>query len=211
MDTLYPELLQLMERAGCDALCVGIESGNERVQKLIKKKTSVETIKERAAMISNCSNIKITGYFMIGFLDETEEEIEDTIHLAATLPLLRAAFNIVIPIPGTEIFDDLIESGGLKLEEINWDTLTNDQVAFKRNHISGKRLLELQRKAFLRFYTRPSVVQRVVRDMSRNPEVLLASISKLKRLSWRKETYTFTPMYLRDALSLNAAQVVGQS
>jgi hypothetical protein len=47
--------------------------------------------------------------------------------------------------------------------------------------------------------------------MSRNPEVLLASISKLKRLSWRKETYTFTPMYLRDALSLNAAQVVGQS
>jgi radical SAM superfamily enzyme YgiQ (UPF0313 family) len=207
MDTLYPELLQLMEAAGCDAMCVGIESGNERVQKLIKKKVTVDTIKERAAMISNCSNIKITGYFMIGFLDETEQEIEDTIEMAATLPLLRAAFNIVIPIPGTEIFDELIDAGRLKLQDINWDTLTNDQVAFKRNHVTGQRLLELQRKAFLRFYTRPTVLRRVIRDMSTNPEVLLASINKLKRLTWRKETYTFTPSYMRDVLPLSPAHV----
>lgn len=199
MDSLYPELLQLMEAAGCDAMCVGIESGNERVQKLIKKKVTVKTIRERAAMIANCSNIRITGYFMIGFLDESEEEIRDTINLACTLPLVRAAFNVVIPIPGTEIFDDLINNGGLKLGEINWDTLTNDQVAFKRNHVSGKRLLELQREAFLRFYSRPSVTWRVAKESLRNPRVLLASISKLRKLSWRSETYSFTPMYLREA------------
>ena len=198
MDSLYPELLQLMEAAGCDAMCVGIESGNERVQSLIKKKVTVSTIRERAAMIAHCSKIRITGYFMIGFLDETEQEIRDTINLACSLPLVRAAFNVVIPIPGTEIFDDVIGNGGLKLHEINWDTLTNDQVAFKRDHVSGKRLLQLQREAFLRFYTRPIVAWHVARETLRNREVLWAALTKLRKLSWRAETYTFTPMYRRE-------------
>ena len=203
MDTLYPELLQLMEAAGCDALCVGIESGNERVQKLIKKKVTVKTIRERAAMIGNCSNIKITGYFMMGFLDETEEEIKDTIHLACTIPLVRANFNVVIPIPGVELFQDLLDAGHLKLEEINWDTLTNDQVAFKRNHVTGKRLLELQREAFLRFYTRPRVAWRVAKEMLQKPKVLLEILNKLKTLATRKETYSFLPMYqLQSAAAL---------
>jgi radical SAM superfamily enzyme YgiQ (UPF0313 family) len=196
MDSLYPELLQLMEAAGCDAMCVGIESGNERVQKLIKKKVTVETIRQRAALIANCSNIRITGYFMIGFLDETEEEIRDTINLAAGLPLVRAAFNVVIPIPGTAIFDELIEKKRLRTEDINWDTLTNDQVAFQRDHVTGKRLMELQREAFLRFYLRPSVLRTVAKETLRNPNVLWASLSKLKRLARRNETYSFTPMYL---------------
>lgn len=201
MDSLYPELLQLMEAAGCDALCVGIESGNERVQQLIRKKVTVETIKQRAAMIAKCSKIRITGYFMIGFLDETEEEIHDTIELASTLPLVRAAFNVVIPIPGTQIFDELIEKEQLKLHEINWDTLTNDQIAFKRNHVSGKRLMQLQREAFLRFYSRPDRLLQVGRDSLRNGHVLGAALSKLRKLVWRKETYTFTPSYRKASVS----------
>lgn len=196
MDSLYPELLQLMEAAGCDAMCVGIESGNERVQQLIRKKVTVETIRQRAAMIANCTRIRITGYFMIGFLDETEEEIRDTINLAASLPLVRAAFNVVIPIPGTAIFDELIDKNLLQLENINWDTLTNDQVAFRRDHVSGKKLMELQREAFLRFYMRPSVVRYVARETLRNPALLMASLGKLKKLAHREETYSFTPMYL---------------
>jgi len=175
------------------------------VQKLIKKKVTVQTIRERAAMIANCSKIKITGYFMIGFLDETEAEIRDTINLACTLPLVRAAFNVVIPIPGVAIFDELIEKGRLKIEEINWDTLTNDQVAFKRDHVTGKRLMELQREAFFRFYSRPNVALNVTKEMLSKPKVLMAGLAKLKRLTRRKETYTFTPMYQRDETSLLAA------
>jgi radical SAM superfamily enzyme YgiQ (UPF0313 family) len=201
MDTLYPELLQLMQAAGCDALCVGIESGNERIQKLIKKKVTVETIRERAHMIADCSNIRITGYFMIGFLDETEDEILETIEFARSLPLVRAAFNVVIPIPGTAIFDELIEAGRLKVDEINWDTLTNDQVAFRRNHVSGKRLMELQRKAFLRFYSKPSRMLRVAQEIFRNTSVLGAALQKAGRLTRRSETYSFTPMYQREPVA----------
>ena len=200
LNSLYPELLQVMEAAGCENLAVGIESGNQRIQELIKKKVTVETIREKAAMISGCSDIQIVGYFMIGFLDETEEEIRDTIRLASELGLRRANFNVVIPIPGTALFDEVVEQGLLKVEEINWDTLTSDQIAFKRRHLTGKRLLQLQQYAYLRFYGSPRIIWDVAREVLKNREVLKVSLKKLKMLSWRKETYSFTPMYLREKL-----------
>jgi hypothetical protein len=107
----------------------------------------------------------------------------------------------VIPIPGTEIFDDLINSGRLKLEKINWDNLTNDQIAFERNHVSGKRLLKLQREAHLRFYSRPDVMWRVAKETLSDPQLLKVGLRKLRWLSFRKETYQFTPMYLRESMS----------
>ncbi|UCF35717.1 MAG: radical SAM protein [Acidobacteriota bacterium] len=198
IDSLYPEMLQLMEQAGCESLAVGIESGTSRIQKLIDKRVTVEKIREKADMIAGCSGIKLIGYFMIGFLDETEEEIQETLKFACSLPLKRANFNVVIPIPGTRIFSDLLEQGLLKLDDINWDTLTSDQIAFKRNHVSGKRLLELQRRAYLKFYGRPKIARQLVGASLKDREVILSSLRKLRMLSWRKETYTFEPMYLRE-------------
>ena len=200
IDSLDPELLQLMEAAGCESLAVGIESGSERIQEIIKKRTTVAKIRERAEMIAGCSGIKITGYFMIGFLDETEEEIRETIEFATSLPLVRANFNVVIPIPGTEIFDECLAAGRLKVEEINWDQYTSDQIAFERNHVSGKQLLRLQRQAYLRFYGRPHLVFRLAKDSVRDREVIWASVRKLKMILWRNNPRNFVPMYLREAL-----------
>ena len=200
IDSLDPELLQLMEAAGCESLAVGIESGSERIQQIIKKRTTVAKIRERAEMIDGCSGIKITGYFMIGFLDETEEEIRETIEFATSLPLVRANFNVLIPIPGTEIFDECLEAGRLKVEDINWDQYTSDQIAFERNHVSSKQLLRLQRQAYLRFYGRPQLVFRLAKDSLRDREVIFASVRKLKMILWRNNPRNFVPMYLREAL-----------
>ncbi|MBI4456575.1 MAG: radical SAM protein [Acidobacteria bacterium] len=199
LDSLYPDLLRLMEAAGCEALAVGIESGNDRIQSLIRKKVTVAKIRDRAEMIAHCSKIKITGYFMIGFLDETKEEIRDTIKLALSLPLVRANFNIVIPVPGTAIFEEAIRQGKLKLEEINWDNCASDKIAFERDHIAGEQLVRLQSHALLRFYGRPRILWSLAKDSARNPEVIRASLRKLKMIFARND-HSFTPLYLREAL-----------
>jgi len=199
LDSLYPELLQIMEKSGCESMAVGIETGSARMQKLIRKKVTVETIKERAFMIAGCSRIEIVGYFMIGFPDETEEEVFETINLATSLPLVRANFNIVIPIPGTAIFDEALREGKLVLDEINWDACTSDQVTVPCNHISGKRLIQLHRQAYLRFYGRPRMLWQLCKDSLSNREVLWAIVRNLKRLSRRTTTDSRLPLYLRDA------------
>jgi anaerobic magnesium-protoporphyrin IX monomethyl ester cyclase len=201
LDSLTPELIKIMEAAGCEAIAVGIESGNDRIQGEIKKKVSVRTIREKAHMVAQWSRIAMVGYFMIGFEDETEAEIWDTINLARELPLARANFNIVIPIPGTAIFDDCLKQQRIKLNEINWDDFTSDQIAFERDHVSGSRLLELQKRAYLRFYLRPRIVWNLSRQTLRNRAILGASIRKLRQLLNRKRLERDrTPLYLREAV-----------
>ncbi len=199
LDSLYPELLKVMEAAGCDMLAVGIESGNERVQKSIKKKVTVETIREQVRMTVGCSKIKITGYFMLGFLDETEEEILDTIKLALELPLHRANFNIVIPIPGTAIFNELVQLGRVRIEDINWDDCNCDQIAFKRDHVSDARLRQLRRSAYFRFFGRPRLLWQLGTAALRNPEIVRATLRKLPGLFARRPAEAAPPMYVREA------------
>jgi anaerobic magnesium-protoporphyrin IX monomethyl ester cyclase len=199
LDSLHPELLQVMQRAGCECIAVGIESGSKRIQTLIGKHVTVEKIREQALMIANSSRIKIIGYFMLGFPDETQEEILETINLAAALPLYRANFNVVIPVPGTELFNQAIREGKITLKDVNWDTCTTDQVSFQRSQISSKRLVQLHRLAYRRFYGRPRILWQLSKESLTNHQVILGSIRNLKRLSRRTPADARVPLYIREA------------
>jgi radical SAM superfamily enzyme YgiQ (UPF0313 family) len=179
-------------------MAVGIESGSERVQKLIQKKVTVEKIREQAAMIEGCTKIKITGYFMIGFLDETGEEIWETIQIARELPLVSANFNLETPLPGTAMFDEALREGRLQLDRINRDTCTSDQIAFRRNHVSGERLIQLRRQAYLRFYGR---LWEVLKTATSNTEVMRAIFKKVRMFSRRSETVHRILLCLRESES----------
>ena len=188
-----------MEQAGCECIAVGIESGSDRIQKLIKKNVTVEKIREKAGMIADCSRIKIIGYFMIGFPDETEEEILETINLATSLPLYRANFTIVIAIPGTELFREAVREGKITLENVNWDTCTSEQVSFKRTHISSKRLVQLHKLAYLRFYRRPAILWQLIKESFKNHQIIWGSIRNLKRLFRRTPADARSPLYIRES------------
>ncbi len=199
LDSLNPQLLQLMEKSGCECIAVGIESGSERMQKLIRKSVTVEKIRQQTFMVAKHSRIKVIGYFMLGFLDETEEEIRETINLAVDLPLYRANFNLVIPVPGTGLFDEALREGKLSLDQINWDTWTTEQVSFERNHVSRKRLLQLYRLAYLRFYGRPRILWQMGKESFANRQIIWASIRNVKRLLSRPPAEARTPLYIREA------------
>lgn len=199
LDSLTPDLVKLMETAGCKAIAVGIESGSERIQKQIKKKVSLDTIREKAQMVAQSSRIAMVGYFMIGFSDETEDEIQQTIRLALELPLARANFNIVIPIPGTAIFDDCIRDRRVILDEINWDDFSSDQISFAREHVSGGRLLELQKEAYMRFYRQPRIIWDLTKQTLSHRAVVSVILRKLKMLFSRETTRHSQPLYLREA------------
>ena len=195
LDSLFPELVRAMEKSGCESMAVGIESGNPRVLGLIQKKVTVEKIREKAEMVARNCGIKLIGYFIIGFPDETEDEILETIKLAKSLPLVRANFNILIPIPGTAIFADAIRSGKLNLEHINWDTFTSDQVTLNCGRVSGERLIQLRRKAYFAFYGRPRMIRQLLQDSLANRRVLPAIAKNVKKLLRRSTTESHIPLY----------------
>jgi radical SAM superfamily enzyme YgiQ (UPF0313 family) len=199
LDSLNPELLQKMENSGCECIAVGIESGSERVQKLIGKKITVEKIRQQAFMVAENSSIRTIGYFMLGFPDETEEEIMQTIRLAVELPLYRANFSLVIPVPGTQLFADALREKKLSFDTINWDACSTEQVSFEREKVSHKRLLQLYRLAHLRFYGRPRILWQLMKASLADTQVIWASIRNMKRLLSPASSESRIPLYIREA------------
>lgn len=103
-DAVSGETLDLLAAAGFDALSFGIETGSERVAEFIKKGESV-TVNVRAVHLAKQHGFKVLGTFIIGFPTETAQERQQTLKLAARLPLDVMRINIATPYPGTPLYD----------------------------------------------------------------------------------------------------------
>ena len=114
IDTLDAELIQEMAAAGCTGIYMGIETGSPRIQKLIKKNLdlshAVETVRQVLA-----AGINITASFILGFPQETLEDLLQTIDLMLRLKFAGPRFvNIFLfmlaPTPLTELYAEYASS-----------------------------------------------------------------------------------------------------
>jgi anaerobic magnesium-protoporphyrin IX monomethyl ester cyclase len=103
VDRLTPELVDLMKRAGCIRVYLGLESGSNETLRLMNKRVTVEQ-GIRAVYLFSRAGIGTAGFFMVGYPDETTESIEKTFALVLSLPLDEAWFTIPLPLPGTSLF-----------------------------------------------------------------------------------------------------------
>ena len=76
--------IQLLKNCNCKELFVGIESGSNTIRKRINKLGDISSVISviRELLIHG---IDVKGYFMYGFLDETQEDMEETYKLACEL------------------------------------------------------------------------------------------------------------------------------
>lgn len=107
-------LLVELRESGCTELFVGIESGSNRILKMINKdRSSVDT----KAIFRNIfmSGINVKGYFILGFPSETEKDFIETFELAKLLKKMAIGYGSIFrvsvfqfrPYHGTKIYDDL--------------------------------------------------------------------------------------------------------
>jgi radical SAM superfamily enzyme YgiQ (UPF0313 family) len=162
LDHLDLEILQLMKATGAYAFNVGIESGSQRILDKMKKKLTLAQIEEKVNLIVK-AGLEPCGFFIIGFPGETVEDIKATIDFAKRLKIKRAHFSNFLPLPGTESTHHLVESGEIKT--LAWETLFYSKVPYSPQGISKKQLKSWQRKAYLRFYLRPSILIKLLREI----------------------------------------------
>ncbi len=80
VDTVDEELLKTMSKAGCRDMFLGVESGSERMQKLIKKNLKIDDVKTVLELLVKYK-INTTISFIYGFPEETERDLEETTEL----------------------------------------------------------------------------------------------------------------------------------
>ena len=155
MDTLDEEMLTLMKETGLYMISLGIESGSDKVLGMMKKGITTAKMREAIAMIDR-SGIDMAGFFILGFPGETEETMRQTIDFAAELPLKRANFFTYLPFPGTESYTALCAAG--ELDGVDWERFYFTNAAYVPRGLTRKRLKEIHRQAFARFYLRPHIL-----------------------------------------------------
>ena len=104
-DNLDRQLLGLMKRAGCYGLYFGLESGSDRMLKMIDKKTTVKQILSVSNMAHDIGITCVTSV-MVGLPDETKEDVEATLRLMSQVKTDIFDVNSFVPLPGSRLYDD---------------------------------------------------------------------------------------------------------
>jgi radical SAM superfamily enzyme YgiQ (UPF0313 family) len=110
-DTVNEKLLKEMASAGCKRIYYGIESGDPRILKAVKKNINLKQV-EKAIKLTQKYGIKALGFFMIGNPGETRESVEKTVKFAKKLNLDFIQVMRTIPKPCTDLDEDLKRKTG---------------------------------------------------------------------------------------------------
>jgi radical SAM superfamily enzyme YgiQ (UPF0313 family) len=101
-DLINEDILIAMKRAGFKQLGIGVESGSDRIMKIICKHLTVEQV-DRAVGLACKHGFDVTLLFIYGTPGETLEDVKLSIALAKRHPIMKAFFFNLVPFPGTEL------------------------------------------------------------------------------------------------------------
>jgi len=109
------EDLSLLEKAGCKFLQPGVESGSDRVLRLIKKLITREQVINANKKLSHY-NILVLYNFICGFPTETKEDLFQTTSLMYRIVkdnknAMVGPVYIYTPYPGTPLYDLAVSQG----------------------------------------------------------------------------------------------------
>lgn len=157
VDAVDGLLFKLMRKAGCETLRFGIESGNERILKVINKNITKQQARY-AVKVAKRIPFEVGTLFMLGHPCETVEEMKETCQFAIELGAEHYSFKPADIYPGTQLFRIAVNEGLLSKDH-NWfergrykaGFLTYDDVPSYESLQFSRKLLENTAK---RFYAR---------------------------------------------------------
>jgi len=167
-DTLTPNLIRKLNRAGTYRIFIGVESGNQNVVNKIGKNLDLNAVRRAAKLIKN-ERIILTTCFMLGHPFDTLKTMNDTLNLALELDADYSYFFTAIAFPGTDLFN-LIQKDGkflMSLADMKREYNVNSP-NFEIYDLKAKDLERMSRNANLRFYLRPRKILSLVKNLRSN-------------------------------------------
>ncbi len=157
-------LLNLMRKAGCRLVFVGVESGNQIILDNIHKKTSKTQI-ERYFDNSKKAHMDSLASVSFGFPGETKDTIIETVNwIVDRLDPSLALFTLATPYPGTEFYQKMVQEG--KITEHDYSKYNLFYPITETSGLSRKQMKSLTKWAYKRFYLRPKkIFQNTFREL----------------------------------------------
>lgn len=151
-DSVRPELLALMKRAGCWEVMYGLESGSDEI--LQKMEKSLGVAKSRQAVTWSAeAGIRVKGLFILGYPGETEETIAQTEAFISSIPMQEMQLTKFTPYPGSPIYMDLF---GTRIRDEHWDKMNGMVFIWTPEGMTVRQLDRHYNRILLSFYLKPA-------------------------------------------------------
>ncbi len=155
VDTVNPEVLEWMKKAGCWIIAFGVEKGDDDSLQMINKKATADQARE-ALRITREAGIRRSMYLLFGLPEDTEEILRNDIEFAKELDPDFLEIFYPYPFPGTALYKEavakgLLEDGVIPVEAYGLP-------AMPTRHIPIERLAKLRTDGLRKFYMRPRKV-----------------------------------------------------
>ncbi|MBI1284965.1 MAG: radical SAM protein [Thiobacillus sp.] len=191
--TKDPELMKLMERSGCWGNVMGFESITAASLRDAKKSPNISGFShyEQEVKILREHGMQTWAAFTLGYDHDTIKSIEETVDFALQSKFTLAAYNILMPYPGTPLYKMLDEQNRLLYGGKWWlhPEYRFNQAAFVPTLMSPDELTAACHAARTRFNSFSSLVQRFS-DWKTNLRSLSRALSFWRyTLLFRKELY----------------------
>lgn len=159
VDTVRPELLALMKRAGCWQISFGLESGSNDMLKRMDKYAKAEK-GEQAVRWTAEAGIRVKGLFMLGYPGETPATIAETKAFVRRIPMTIMNLTKFTPYPGSPIYRELYKTN---IREEHWDRMNGMNFVWAPEGLTVDQLDRDYQEVLSSFYRQTRVRRAYVR------------------------------------------------
>jgi len=153
VDTVKPEILELMKKAGCWEISFGLETGSNDLLKKMDKLAEVEK-SAQAVQWTYDAGIRTKGLFMLGFPGEDEHTMQQTKDFIRNIPMTIMNLTKFTPYPGSPIYRDIY---GTNIREDHWEKMNGMNFVWAPEGISVKELDRQYQEIIKAFYQRREI------------------------------------------------------
>ena len=165
------ELMQAAYESGCRGVLIGLESLNS--QSLTNAAKCFHEADKYKEIIENIHShgMAIDGCFVLGFDNDTEEELLALPERVGRLGLDLCRFSVLTPYPGTKQYEEYERAG--RIISKDWSRYNQHNAVFRPANMTPERLDEIYRQVWKETYTWKRVLKRILTS------------------PWRKHAYVF--------------------
>ena len=171
VDTINPEILNLMKKAGCYLIAFGLESGSDESLKKMKKNTTVAQ-NYAAVQMAKKAGLLTFGFYIIGFPWEDRTYLKQTKEAIFKNNTDFIELHIATPFFGTEFYNMLKESNKIS-DEIYGKTHFNSIETVINSDLSSVFIEKFRKLTVLQYYLRPTYILKKLLQCVFKPLVII--------------------------------------
>jgi anaerobic magnesium-protoporphyrin IX monomethyl ester cyclase len=179
-DLAKPDVVRLMKKAGCIEMRCGYESGDDSILQYLQRGMILDEFFQGVEVIHR-ERMTLSVHVIFGSPMETRQTIMDTLRLLKRIRPLWVSFNLLTPLPGSQLFMQLKDK--LKLDQVKTFDLVHTDYAISQD-FSTDELKRWLLRGYLYHYLSPQFMWTLIKRCVRDPWFLKGLINTISKQGW---------------------------